>query len=137
VTIPTYPIQLPPQNTQVLDVRGISQVFYNFVRVLFLRTGGASGIGNAVATGVVASGQTLTADYTAVSSGSSIVLANLQPGQQQTVLNVTGGGLTINPFGSGQIDGGASYLLPDTKTQLFTCIALINGFPSYRSLQLG
>ncbi len=117
---------------------GIAQVFYNFLRILFLRTGGPSGITQSVSTGFVATGQTLTDDYTAVSSGSSVVLANLQPGQQQTVLNVTGGGVTIHPFGSGQIDGGATYSLPNTKTQIFTCIALLaNGFPSYRSLQLG
>ncbi len=132
-----YPIQLPPQNTQIIGGSGMGQVFYNFVRVLFLRTGGPSGILNTVDTGVVAAGQTLSASYTVVSSGSSVVLANLQPGQQQTVLNVTGGGLTVHPFGSGQIDGGSTYSLPNTKSQFFTCIALLNGFPLYRSLQLG
>ncbi len=138
MTIPTYPIQLPPQNTQIIGGSGIQQVFYNFLRILFLRTGGPSGISQTVSPGLAATGQTLTEDYTAVSSGSSVVLANLQPGQQQTVLNVTGGGLTISPFGSGQIDGGANYSLPNTKTQIFTCVVLLaNGFPAYRSLQLG
>ncbi len=138
MTIPTYPFQLPPQNTQMMGGSGIAQVFYNFLRILFLRTGGPSGIVQSVSTGFAATGQALTDDYTAVSSGSSVVLANLQPGQQQTVLNITGSGLTVHPFGSGTIDGGATYSLPNTKTQVFTAIALLaNGFPSYRSLQLG
>ncbi len=138
MTIPTYPFQLPPQNTQMMGGSGIAQVFYNFVRVLFLRTGGPSGIFNTVATGVVGSGQTLTEDYTAVFSGSSVGLANLQPGQQQWVLNLTGGILSVNPFGLGTIDGNANYALPNTKTQIFTCFTLLgDGSPAYRSLQLG
>ncbi len=63
MTIPTYPIQLTPQSTQILGGSGMAQVFYNFLRILFLRTGGPSGIVQSVSTGFVATGQTLTDDF--------------------------------------------------------------------------
>jgi hypothetical protein len=144
LSVPVYPFQLPPQNTQLLGfgLSGVGQVFYNFFRVLFLRTGGASGIVNTVGTDLAATGQILTNDYNEILVGGGItnivVLANLQPGQVQAVYNGIGGNLTIHPFGSGTIDGGASYTLPNTKTQYFVCTAqLANGFPAYRSTQLG
>ncbi len=140
MTIPTYPVQLPPQNTQVLGSSGIAQVFYNFVRVLFLRTGGASGITQTVATGLTASGQVLTDDYNEVlhTSSGAVILAALQPGQTQAVFNGTGTGLNVFANGSGLIDGLSSYGLANGKTQYFFCTALLtNGSPSYRSTQLG
>ncbi len=140
MTIPTYPIQLPPQNTQIIGGSGMLQVFYNFVRVLFLRTGGASGITQTVATGLTSSGQILADDYNEVlhTSSGAVILAALQPGQTQTVFNGTGGMLNVFANGSGTIDGSSSYGLGNGKTQFFFCTVLLaNGSPSYRSTQLG
>jgi hypothetical protein len=137
--IPLYPTQQEPQTQPLIQGGDATQAFYYFLRALFLRTGGASGVPSTVATAVAAGGQTLTEDFNAVATGASNVrLANLQPGQSQGVLNSSGGALTIMPFGSGQIDGGASYSLANGKSQIFTCYQLLgNGSPSYHSLQLG
>ena len=105
-----------------------------------LRTGGNSGIPDTVGNGLTASGQTLSDDYNEMlhGGGGTVVLANLQGGQRQVVYNGSGGGITVHPFGVGQIDGIAAYSLANTKTQIFTCYGILaNGSPYYRSTQLG
>jgi len=139
--IPLYPTQQQPQTEPLIAGGTAVQAFYYFLRALFLRTGGASGVPNTIGAGltVPASGLPLSNDFNAVTSAAgNAILANLQPGQSQGVLNLSGGVLTVAPFGSGQIDGGASYALANGKSQVFTCYQLLgNGSPSYRSLQLG
>lgn len=141
MTIPLYPFQLPPPKQGLIGGGGIAlHTFYNFIRVLFLRTGGSSGIPCTVGNNLTASGQTLSDDFNEILAGpgGTVILANLQPGQWQSVYNGNGGGLTVNPFGVGQIDGVASYSLANTKTQIFVCYGLLpNGSPYYRSTQLG
>ena len=139
--IPLYPFQQQPQTQPLVAGRGeAKQTFYNFLRALFLRTGGNSGIPDTVGNGLTASGQVLADDYNEMlgGPGGTVVLANLQGGQRQVVYNGSGGAVTVQSFGSGLIDGAASYSLANTKTQIFTCYGLLaNGSPYYRSTQLG
>ena len=139
--IPLYPFQQQPAQQSLVGRAGEArQTFYNFLRALFLRTGGNSGIPDTVGNGLTASGQTLSDDYNEMlhGPGGTVVLANLQGGQRQVVYNGSGGAVTVHPFGSGLIDGSATYSLANTKTQIFTCYGLLaNGSPYYRSTQLG
>ena len=139
--IPLYPFQQQPQTQPLVGRTGEArQTFYNFLRALFLRTGGNSGIPDTVGNGLTAASQVLADDYNEVlhGPGGTVILADLQGGQRQAVYNGTGGGLTVQSFGAGQIDGAASYSLANTKTQIFTCVGLLaNGSPHYRSTQLG
>jgi hypothetical protein len=139
--IPLYPFQQQPQTQSLVGRIGEArQTFYNFLRALFLRTGGNSGIPDTVGNDLTAAGQVLSDDYNEIlhGPGGIVILANLQGGQRQVVYNGSGGGIGIFPFGAGLIDGAASYSLANGKTQIFTCYGLLaNGSPYYRSTQLG
>jgi hypothetical protein len=147
--IPTYPwAQFPQQTTTITPNGQASRYFWSFLQALFKRTGGDSGIQDTVADAVSAAGATqatattLSNDYNAVTAGAGgVLLSNLQPAQRQVVYNGSGGNLNVYPFTGGEIDAigsGGPYVLANGKTQVFTCYkTLTNGFPFYRSLQLG
>lgn len=148
--IPLYPWpQFPQQNAQITPGGAASRSFWFFLQALFNRTGGDSGNADTVGIGLTAAGSAqatalvLSDDYNEVltGSGDGVMLANLQPGQRQSVYNGTGGNVSVYPFTGGQIDAdavNAAYTLGNGKTQIFVCYKLLaSGAPFYRSTQLG
>lgn len=148
--IPLFATQFPPQGQQQIDGSGkLLNPLYYFLQAVFRRTGGQNGLLWTTGQGLAATGATqalalpLTDDYNEVLTGSGlgVMLAQLQPSQQQWVFNGTGGGLNVYPQLGGRIDAIAvngPYVLANGKTQIFTCPDLLaNGVSFYRSLQLG
>jgi hypothetical protein len=147
--IPPYPIQLISQKDQSVNPDGsLSNKFFFLIRNLFNRTGMASGYPFQVGAALVAQGATqsaalpLTVDYNEILTGNGgVLLAALQPGQQQWVYNGIGGNLNVYPALTGQINAeavNAPYVLANGKTQVFTCTKLLTtGGSFYRTLVLG
>jgi hypothetical protein len=148
--IPQNPFQLPQPTTPILGNSGqASLIFYNFLKSLFQRTGGQSGIPFTVGSALIASGASLanglqlTNDYNEVLTGSGgVVLSALQPGQSQIVFNGLGGSLNVYPAtASGQINAlgnGTAFSLGNGKTQWFWCVKLqTNGGQFYRTVTWG
>ena len=149
--IPQNPFQLPQPTTPILGNSGqASLIFYNFLKALFLRTGGQSGIPATVGANLTAAGASLakalqlTNDYNEVlnGSGAGVLLSALQPGQSQLVFNGTGGSVNVYPAtASGQINGlgnGTAFSLTNGKTQWFWCVKLqTNGGQLYRTVSWG
>ena len=141
--------QFPPQGLRQIDGSGkLLNPLYYLLQALYKRTGGNSGILWTVGANLTATGfaqntaLAITNDYNEVLTGIglSVVLAQLQVGQQQWVFNGTGGNLRIFPPVGGQIDAlgpNNFYLLSNGKTQIFTCPSLLGSVSFYRSCQLG
>lgn len=111
---------------------------YKFLLALFNRSGGGTGIVPQVDNSVTAAGSgqgdatVLTADWNNVSAGAGgVVMPTMQPGNDITVLNTTGGSINVYPFSGAAINGGAAnspvtlspgelgYFQCWTNTQLF------------------
>lgn len=147
--IPLYPQQLFQPNSQIVDQNGVgTKLFFYLIRALFNRSGGNSGLPFVVASNIAAAGKSqntataLSTDYSEVLTGSGgVVLAGLQPDQQQWVFNGSGAPINVYPPVNGQIDAIAvndAYPLANGKTQVFTCTSLLNSGGSFlRSFQPG
>lgn len=144
-----YP-QFPPQNQPAITGGGaMAQQFYYMLRALFLRTGGNSGVAPTVGTALSATGASqsaalaLTDDYNVVTGGSGdgVSLFALQAGQQQVVLNLSGGNISVYPPSGGQINAITAndpYTLANGKTQIFWCDeTLASGAPHFNTVTLG
>jgi hypothetical protein len=150
--IPLYPGQLLQPKTPVISHDGgMHPDLFFHMDTIFKRTGGPSGIPNNVNSAVIASGSSsLTApqlqnhDYNFVTGtaggGNGVMLNNLQPAQQQHVMNTTGGNVNVYPPPGGTINGGAinaPYVLPTTRTQYFIASAQVNGAAQLHTVVLG
>ena len=142
--IQLFPQQLPPNQSQwVIGQQVTTRVFY-FLKALFDRTGGNSGVFQTAGSGLTVSSSplTLTEDFSEILSGSGDVsLSAIKPGQWQVVYNGLAGNLNVLPASGGQIDAlavDAPYVLATGKSQFFWCASLLaSGGSFYRSLQLG
>lgn len=150
MAVPLYPwAQFPQQHTQLTKANGAaSQPFWYFMQALFKRTGGASGNPNTVGANLAATGNSqetalvLSDDYNQVTDGSGggVQLAALQPAQNHTIENASGGDIKIYPPPGGQIDAlgvNQPYTLANGKSQVMTCTQLSGDARQFSSTQLG
>lgn len=123
----------------------MTTVWDRFIRAIYARTGGQTGVPFQVNPQLQAAGSSisdaaqLTVDYHTVvaGSGNGVKLSNLQPGQTQTVVNLTGAALKVYPPDATHIidalGGGTPYSIPSGKSQVFTA----HTATQFHSLQLG
>jgi hypothetical protein len=103
-----------------------------FFEALWNRTGAGDGIIPSIATGLIATGNSLvtaldlTDDWNEVdivAAGAGVQIPPLSPGQQILIFNGGGNALKIYPFGGGVIDGlaiNAAYSLGVGKLQIIS-----------------
>lgn len=139
--------QLPTKRTPAQDQDGtMSQTFWDFLRVIFDRTGQGAGVIEQVQTGVVAAGLTQatatqlpTSDVCEIDQGNvnnGVMLVTLATGQVQEVFNNTGNNIFVYPQVGVQIDVlavNAGYFLATGKMQRFRAYSATK----IRSMQLG
>lgn len=114
--IQVFQAQFPSQITPIIDQQGtITTPWMAFLRAMFGRTGQGTGLQNQV--NLTATGD-ITADWNIVAA-SPANLPALTGGQLIVIQNKSGGNVTVNPPVGATIDGGATYLLADTKMQIF------------------
>jgi len=146
--IPLNPAQLVAQNDPWMQGSQPSIPFFQLIRSLFLRTGGASGIPFTVGANLAAAGVNqatalaLVNDFNEITSGSGgVSLDALQAGQFQWVYNGLGGNVNVYPARNGQINAltvNSAFVLGSGKTQMFWCPKLLGtGAPFYRTITLG